>query len=111
MFPNIFVPNGVMSRFENDLNGVSVAERSNLHRWSVWWFASVHICTGVMLGGSDVLSFDARMIWTRRCTNHAIWKQIGYSFGKVHLGSKVARFRSGQEGVQMKPMEANLSLS
>ena len=103
MFPNIFVPNGVMSRFENDLNGVSVAERSNLHRCSVWWLVSVHICTGVMFGGSDALSFDARMIWTRRCPNHVIWKQIGYSFGKVHLGSKVARFRSGKEGVQIMP--------
>ena len=50
-------------------------------------------------------------IWTERCPNEAIWKQIGHSFGKVHLGSKVARLRSGQEGVQMKPMEANLSLS
>ena len=42
-------------------------------------------------------------IWAKRCPNEAIWKQINHSSGKVHLGSKVARFRSGQEGVQIMP--------
>ena len=29
-------------------------------------------------------------IWTERCPNEAIWKQICNSFGKVYLGSKMA---------------------
>ena len=29
-------------------------------------------------------------IWTERCPNEPIWKQICYSFGKVYLGSKIA---------------------
>ena len=37
-------------------------------------------------------------IWTERCPNEGVWKQIWYSFGNVYLGSTITRSKPNQPG-------------
>ena len=40
-------------------------KRSNMHRCTVWWFASAETCTGVMFGGSRSLNTCTGVVFGR----------------------------------------------